>query len=104
MMLYATQENLEGLNAYSLGNLGGSDVFCIQAPIAFTGTTVQLSCPAGTKVDLDALSDSSGELVYSAGIINADDAKRADYCAESAMTEVESCSSFLNKEKLYSDL
>lgn len=56
MGIYATGEQFTGLNAYSLGNLGGSDVVCAQAPIQYATSTIAIQCPAQTYIDLDAAS------------------------------------------------
>ena len=70
MGIYATGENLSGLAAFSLGNLGGSDVVCAQAPIVFTTSTLAIQCPAQTTIDLEATSWEDDTLIYSAGSIN----------------------------------
>lgn len=71
MGIYATGEQFTGLNAYALGNLGGSEVVCAQAPIQFTTSTLAIQCPAQTTIDLEATSWEDDTTIYSAGSINA---------------------------------
>lgn len=71
MGIYATGEQFTGLNAYSLGNLGGSDVVCAQAPIMYPTSTIAIQCPAQTFIDLDAASFEDDTQIYSSGLINA---------------------------------
>ena len=39
-------------NQYTLGNIGGSDIFCSQSVFNTQETAMQLECPVGTTIDL----------------------------------------------------
>lgn len=86
MGIYATGEQFTGLNAYSLGNLGGSDVVCAQAPIQYATSTIAIQCPAQTYIDLDAASFEDDTQIYSSGLINAGVGKQ-NVCSTAAFEE-----------------
>lgn len=101
MSIYATGEQFEGLNAYSLGNLGGSSVKCTQAPIKFPSSSLAIGCPLGTFIDVNAVGADDGKTIYSTGIININEAQ-LDVCANSAMNQETSCTPYLKSDTLNS--
>jgi len=54
MLNYASAGGLTGMNAYTLGSLGGADVYCTQAPFKLAGASAAITCPSQTFVNLEA--------------------------------------------------
>jgi hypothetical protein len=101
MSIYATGTQFEGLNAYSLGNLGGSSVSCTQAPISFPKSSLAIGCPSGTFIDVNAVGSNDHKTIYSAGIVNTNEAQ-LDVCADSVMNQETSCTPYLRSSTLSS--
>ena len=84
-----------GMNAYTLGNLGGSSVFCTQSAYKLDGSSTAISCPANSFVDMDGVGQ-NGEVITSVGMISSDSPIQ-NYCSASAIADAPDydCSSYL---------
>jgi len=91
MMIFGGYDTLAanglGLQAYTVGNLGGSSISCAQAPLGEVGTTLALSCPTGLISTTAQVQNN--DFAYQAGIIP-NGANASNYCMVDAMITAES--------------
>jgi len=103
MFVYSSAGGFTGMNAFSLGSLGGADVYCTQAPFLLAEASAAISCPSSTFVDLDAKGQ-DGDFVSSVGMI-ASDSPVMNYCSNKDLRTTDySCSAYINSQMLYDDL
>ena len=103
---FSTLSSLPGYNynQFTLGNIGGADVFCAQATFNVDETAFNVECPAGTQIDLThRVSNGDRKAVLDYGIIPTTE-KVNTYCSSSAFTDPDNCSSYIKKQKLEDDL
>mmetsp|Transcript_16715 Transcript_16715/g.11866 ORF Transcript_16715/g.11866 Transcript_16715/m.11866 type:complete len:129 (+) Transcript_16715:387-773(+) len=76
---------LYALDAYTLGNMGGSSVLCTSVPFMIPNIQLSLQCPSGS-INMDALSQQNGETIFDYGIIAGNDTE-SDYCTTASLPE-----------------
>lgn len=103
-LVYAQGGGFTGMNAYTLGSLGGADVYCTQAPFSIDGSSAAISCPANTLIDMDGKGQ-NGELVTSVGMISSESPVK-NWCSASALatTPEYDCSSYLKTSSILDDM
>lgn len=87
-----------GLSVYSLGNMGGSNAFCTQANFADKKSGLVAQCNTG-YLSTTAIAENTGAPLLDFGIIQAS-SDSFNYCANSAFTDPNNCSSYVNTSKL----
>ena len=90
-------------NQYTLGNIGGSDIFCSQSVFNTEATAMQIECPVGTTIDLTAVAANTNEAIFNAGIIPST-SKVNNYCQRSALGDDDVCSDYILRDKMMDDL
>ena len=82
-------------NQFTLGNIGGADVFCAQSTFMGPASAISIDCPSGTVVTLTKKAENTKKPILDFGIIpNTADVNT--YCSNSAFTDPENCSSFVD--------
>ena len=80
---------------YTLGNLGGSDVTCGQAPQTIDMAAISLNCKSGDLDTNAVLFDDPDRTSSDAGIINSGQEEQ-NYCRNDAFVDPYNCSQYLN--------
>jgi hypothetical protein len=88
------------LTKYQLGNIGGASTYCTTSSFASPTNELLLMCESG-YLDLDAIGNESGELIYTAGVIPSNTVKK-NFCVNpnSIDSTITDCSPYMELEKL----
>ena len=100
MCVFSKSESLAKLpgydfNQFTLGNLGGSSISCVQAKFNSAKTDMQIDCPWNTLISVTAIAQNTNKAIYDAGILNSAD-KVSTYCSNDAFEDPDDCTQYLN--------
>ena len=101
MLTFAKFDALEdypgfSMNKYTLGNIGGSDVFCAQNAFDDALTAFIVECPSETLITTTAIAQNTGNAILDFGIIPST-ADVNTYCQSTSFTDEAKCSSYIDK-------
>jgi len=100
MYVYSTGGQFEGLNAYTLGNLGGAEAVCGQVPFNVAGSKITLACQntVQTSINTNALTQDDFP-VMDIGLISGE-AALTNQCSNAELNKnpADSCTQYLKMD------